>query len=149
MVCTCWDKCKKNKTSYTEKENTHTFKKPTKAKKKVELSKYIKNSRKIKKHDKNASAGLDLSVGQIMKSTGHTRGANSMFWGNIQGKEQARQEKIINAIIDNDQSDWYNSTYASQSKKRRTFSTFDTPSSMKSKVPESEKRLSRHLTKLF
>lgn len=41
-------------------------------------------------------------------------------------KEQIRQEKIINAIIDNDNNDWYNSTLGN--KKDRTkhnYSTFD------------------------
>ena len=64
-----------------------------------------------------------IMSGQIMK--GHTKGAASMFIGNTQIQEQKRQEMIINAIIDNDQSDWYSSTYASQGQKRRTYSTFN------------------------
>lgn len=39
--------------------------------------------------------------------------------------EHDRQEKIINAIIDNEDSLWYSSMLSWKSAKRRTFSTFD------------------------
>lgn len=82
-----------------------------------------------------------MSVGQIMKPEGinHSREINSMFCGTTKLKEQIRQERIINAIIDNDASDWYNSTFGSQTNKRRTYSTFDGRTTLK--LPESEKRL--------
>lgn len=59
-----------------------------------------------------------------MKPGAEHRTTNSLFIGNTKGKEQLRQEKIINAIIDNDSSDWY-STTTSTYEKRRNYSTFD------------------------
>lgn len=39
--------------------------------------------------------------------------------------EHTRQEKIINAIIDNEDSLWYSSMLSCKTVKRRTYSTFD------------------------
>jgi hypothetical protein len=75
---------------------------------------------------KNNKTNSDVSVEQIVKPEGHNKNVNSMFCSTTMMKEQIRQEKIINAIIDNDNSDRYNSTIGSQKDRtKRNYSTFD------------------------
>jgi len=50
---------------------------------------------------------------------------NSTFCGTTQAKELIRQERIINAILDNDNNEWYSSTQTMKYNKRRNYSTFD------------------------
>ena len=73
-------------------------------------------------------------------STKNTEDSSSKYFSNTSLREKMRQEKIINAIIDNDGSEWYNSTFQCKTEKRRTYSTFD--SRVSSMVPMSTKQAS-------
>ena len=91
------------------------------------------SQRLVKTQIKN-KINFDLSMDKIMKPERGVReesyhsssqDLNSKYCGSANVQEMLRQERIINAIIDNDKSDWHSTIQSAKHIKRRNYSTFD------------------------